>query len=257
MRGAANAPVSMEDVARGYRLESVVTNDAISYAMTTDGVENVRWSRRGGRETRFALDLGGFWFPYGTGEVHRVDVLSGGTVESLPRPSLAAICAAGEWASLIPGTSRFWWVDAGSCQAKILTWENVFAGRDRTGVYSAQIELREGGDFTTRSNNVECVYRRVPPFDWDDDGLENSLDPDPLLAGLDAHGTNAEWYNAVCSKVLVAAEGPDGISLSWREGVNSNAYYFVDVVAERGPAPICFTGDRPSAPSPRHGQVCD
>ena len=35
-------------------------------------------------------------------------------------------------------------------------------------------------------------------------------------------------------------------ALPWREGVNSNAYYFVDIVAERGPVPIWFTGDRPS-----------
>ena len=34
--------------------------------------------------------------------------------------------------------------------------------------------------------------------------------------------------------------------ISWREGVYSNAYYFVDVVTERGPAPIYFTGDRES-----------
>ena len=34
--------------------------------------------------------------------------------------------------------------------------------------------------------------------------------------------------------------------MSWREGVNSNAYYFVDVVTERGPAPIYFRGDRES-----------
>ena len=257
MRGAANAPVSMEDVARGYRLESVVTNDAISYAMPTDGVENVRWSRRGGRETRFALDLGDFFFPFGTGVVSRIDVLSGGMVESLPRPSLASIRAALEWASLIPGESRFWWADTAvagrppyqDAQAvKLLTWENVYAGRDRTGAYSAQIELREGGDFTTRSNNVERVYRRVPPFDWDGDGLENSVDPDPLAAGPDAHGTNAEWYNTVCSNIVVATPGGSGVSplLEWREGVNSNAYYFVDVVAERGPAPVYFTGDRPS-----------
>ena len=34
--------------------------------------------------------------------------------------------------------------------------------------------------------------------------------------------------------------------LSWCADVNSNAYYFVDVVTERGPAPIYFTGDRDS-----------
>ena len=108
------------------------------------------------------------------------------------------------------------------------------------------------------------------PFDLDGDGLENSVDPDPLTAGSDAHGTNAEWYNTVCSNVLEAvASGSTGTTgilpvgngntgttgilpvdgdcvLSWRADVNSNAYYFVDVIAERGPAPIYFTGDRDS-----------
>ena len=86
---------------------------------------------------------------------------------------------------------------------------------------------------------------------------ENTVDPDPLTPGPDAHGTNAEWYNTVCSNVLEAVatsyDPPGGgtrscasAELSWREGVNSNAYYFVDVVTERGPAPIYFTGDRNS-----------
>ncbi|MBO7685827.1 MAG: hypothetical protein J6V72_05560 [Kiritimatiellae bacterium] len=272
LRGTGNLSVTPEEIAQGYRLESVVTNDAASYSIPTDGVEYARWSIRGGRETRFALDLGDFYFPFGTGVVHRFDVLSGGRIESLPRPSLVTICAAREWASLVPGEGRFWWADAavvgrppyqGTQAVKLLTWEGVYAGRDRTGQYNAQIELRSGGDFTTRSNNVECVYRRVPPFDWDDDGLENSVDPDPLVAGPDAHGTNAEWYNTVCSNIVVATraplsgggpplEGPPGgsgvspLHLEWLENVNSNAYYFVDVVTEHGPAPIYFTGDRDS-----------
>ena len=245
---AGGGPITAEEIAQGYRLEGVVTNDATSYVLPTNGVTYMPWSLRGGRETRFALDLGGFSFPFGTGVVRRVDVLSGGMVESLPRPSLAAICAAREWASLIPGESRFWWADADGGAAKLLTWEDVCAGRDRTEVYSAQIELRGNGDFTTRSNNVERVYRRVPYFDWDDDGLENSVDPEPDVAGPDAHGTNAEWYNTVCSNVLeaVATSCDPPVELTWLGGVNSNAYYFVDVVAERGPAPIWFTGDRAS-----------
>ena len=252
LRGPGNLSVTPEEIAQGYRLESVISNDAASYSKPTDGVEYARWSIRGGRETRFALDLGDFYFPFGTGTVHRFDVLSGGRIESLPRPSLATICAAREWASLVPGEGRFWWADAavagrppyqGTQAVKLLTWEGVYAGRDRTGQYNAQIELRSGGDFTTRSNNVECVYRRVQPFDWDDDGLENSVDPDPLVAGPDAHGTNAEWYNTVCSNVFSAVTS---VELPWQEGVNSNAYYFVDVVTEHGPAPIYFTGDRDS-----------
>ena len=98
---------------------------------------------------------------------------------------------------------------------------------------------------------MERIYRRVEPFDWDGDGLENTVDPEPLVAGPDAHGTNAEWYNVVCSNVLEAVEGVGSAgtprpTLSWLDGVNSNAYYFVDVVTERGPVPIYFTGDRDS-----------
>ena len=239
-------PVTAEEITLGYRLANVVTNDGMSYAMPSNGVEYMRWSLRGGRETRFALDFGNFVFPFGTGFVGRVDVLSGGMVESFPRPSLAVVCAVSEWASLVPDESRFWSADLDGGAAKLLTWENVFAGRDSDGCYSAQIELRADGDFTTRSNNVERVYRRVAPFDWDGDGLENSIDPDPLVAGPDAHGTNAEWLNVACSNVLSAADGPGGPVVSWLEGVNSNAYYFVDVVAKRGVSPIRFTGDRPS-----------
>ena len=69
-------------------------------------------------------------------------------------------------------------------------------------------------------------------------------DPDPLVAGPDAHGTNAEWYNAVCSNVFSAVEESNGIVLAPRTGeVNTNAYYFVDVIADRGPAPIHFVAD--------------
>ncbi|MCQ2395055.1 MAG: hypothetical protein MJ249_12295 [Kiritimatiellae bacterium] len=71
-------------------------------------------------------------------------------------------------------------------------------------------------------------------------------DPDPLVAGPDAHGTNPEWYNVVCSNVYAAVESESGIELLPRTGdVNTNAYYFVDVVAERGPAPIYFNSSHP------------
>jgi hypothetical protein len=191
-RGATVPPgVTAEEIAQGWRLESVATNDAASYAMPTNGVEHRPWSLRGGRDTHFALDLGDFAFPFGTGVVRRLDVLSGGMVESLPRQrvegrysSAMSICAAREQASIVPGVGRFWWADAarsasGPYQGKVLTWENVFGGRDRTGQYNAQIELCGDGNFVTRSNNVERVYRRVLPYDLDNDGLPNAIDPEP------------------------------------------------------------------------------
>ena len=184
--------ITEDEIAQGYRLESVSTNDAVSYAMPTNGVEYAPWSLGGGYEAHFPLDLGDFAFPFGTGVVHRLDVLSGGMVESLPRQrmegacysSMMSICAAREWASIVPGVGRFWWADTAGLEAppyrmKLLTWENVYAGRDRTGQYNAQIELWDDGNFTTRSNNVESVYRRVLPFDLDNDGLPNDIDPAP------------------------------------------------------------------------------
>ena len=140
---AVVSDITQEEVAQGWRVESVVTNDAVSYAMPTNGVEYMPWSRGGGYETHFPLDLGDdFGFPFGTSVVHRLDVLSGGMVESLPRQrmgetyhSLMSICAAREYASIVPGVGRFWWADMASAVAgrppyrkKILTWENVYIG---------------------------------------------------------------------------------------------------------------------------------
>ena len=166
---------------------------SVAHSGKTNGVEYAPWDLRGGYETHFPLDLGDFAFPFGTSVVRRLDVLSGGTVESLPRQrvngayySLMSICAAREWASIVPGVGRFWWADAAAAVAgrppyrtKLLTWENVYAGRDRTGLYNAQIELRGDGNFITRSNNVERTYRRVLPYDLDNDGLPNTIDPAP------------------------------------------------------------------------------
>ena len=110
--------ITEQEIAQGWRLESVVTNDAVSYVMPTNGVEYMPWSLGGGYEAHFPLDLGDFAFPFGTNVVRRVDVVSGGMVESLPRQlvggqysSTMSICAAREYASIVPGVGRFWWAD--------------------------------------------------------------------------------------------------------------------------------------------------
>ena len=205
--------ITPEEVAQGWRLAGVTTNDAVSYAMPTNGVEYMPWTLRGGRETHFALDLGDFAFPFGTGVVPRLDVLSGGMVESLPRQragsplsqysSMMSICAAREWASIVPGAGRFWWADVAAAVAgrppyrvKVLTWENVYAERDCTGQYNAQIELWNDGNFITRSNNVESVYRRVLPFDLDNDGLPNDIDPAPEVPIVPSAWNQSEAWAA-------------------------------------------------------------
>ena len=210
--GTPVAPVvvTQEEIAQGWRLESVTTNEAVSYAMPTNGVEYAPWSLGGGYEAHFPLDLGDdFGFPFGTGMVRRLDVLSGGMVESLPRQrvgglyhSLMSICAAREYASIVPGVGRFWWAGAARPESapyrvKLISWENLFGGRDRTGQYSAQIEFHNDGNFITRSNNVERVYRRVLPYDLDNDGLPNDIDPAPEVPLVpSAWNQSEEWAAA-------------------------------------------------------------
>ena len=201
--------VTQEEIAQGWRLESVTTNEAVSYAMPTNGVEYMSWSLGGGYEMHFPLDLGDdFGFPFGTGMVRRLDVLSGGMVESLPRQrvgglyhSLMSICAAREYASIVPGVGRFWWAGAARPESapyrvKLISWEDLFGGRDRTGQYSAQIEFHDDGNFITRSNNVERVYRRVLPYDLDNDGLPNDIDPAPEVPLVPSAWNQSEAWAA-------------------------------------------------------------
>ncbi len=70
-------------------------------------------------------------------------------------------------------------------------------GRDRTGQYNAQIEFHDDGNFITRSNNVERVYRRVLTFDLDNDGLPNDIDPTPEVPLVPpAWNQSEEWAAA-------------------------------------------------------------
>ena len=196
LRGGT-AAVTPEDIMRGYRAESVATNAAPFAPLPSNAVEYARWSQRGGRETWFPLDLGDFVFPLGTNRINRLRVLSGGMVETFPALNGPGfICAAREHASLVPGVSGFWSADAED-GAKVLRWTSVFAERDCTEGYDADIRLSADGDFTTRSNDVETVYRRINPDDWDDDGIHNERDLNPTSCDGDFFGVgNALSANA-------------------------------------------------------------
>lgn len=88
------------------------------------------------------------------------------------------------------------------------------------------------GDFTTRSNALETVYRRVNPHDWDGDGLANEIDANPRMWDGDFFGTGVGWLNANCAGVLSAAtNGLGEMEISWRTNANPNAYYWLDLTA--------------------------
>ena len=235
--GGPPVVVSAEDILRGFRLEGIVTNDEPMCDMPVDAVEYRPWRIRAGRHTEFTLDLGDFVFPYGTNVINRFRVLPGGTIETFPaQGARVSIRAARDLASLSPGVSRFWSADANGGAEKVLRWDSVFANDDRTGGYSAEIRLSANGDFSTRSNEVESVFRRVNPNDWGGDGLANEIDANP-------YESDGDFF------------GPVNIL---PEGANSNAYCSVSVLVPGADALVSFVGDKPSNyPDPqfiaRHG----
>ena len=231
--GGPPVVVSAEDILRGFRLEGIVTNDEPLCDMPVDAVEYPPWRLRAGRHTEFTLDLGDFVFPYGTNFINRFRVLPGGTIETFPaQGARVSICAARDLASLSPGVSRFWSADANGGAEKVLRWDSVFANDDRTGGYSAEIRLSANGDFSTRSNEVESVFRRVSPHDWDGDGLANEIDANPYESDGDFFGTGVDWLNVNCAGVLSAAtNGMGEVEISWHTNANPNAYYWLDLTA--------------------------
>ena len=130
------------------------------------------------------------------------------------------LVATGAPMSAVPQVSRFW--DAPTTNGShLLTWENFFLNRDTNTPVSAQLELMPSGDFIARSNLVERLYRRVNPDDWDDDGIPNDTDPNPLAYDGDNFGPHQELP----------------------EGANTNHYYWVDVVVSQANARVTFEGD--------------
>ena len=247
--------VTPEDISNGWRVAEV--SDAGAFAPPpANAVTNELWRLRGAHDDAFRIPADGWSYPFASG----VTVLSRGAIRrdirsrDFPRAfeqdlSLLPVV---NWQFLPDGRNEsVFWHGSTPSNTLIATWWNAALGRDATNPVCFQAELYTNGGFDYRYEDRTVRHVRVWPFDLDDDGLENSVDPDPLVAGPDAHGTNAEWYNVVCSNVLEAVEG-DGSAgtprptLSWLDGVNSNAYYFVDVVTTNCLAPIYFTGDRES-----------
>jgi len=244
-------------------------------------VTNAKWRARGAFEDAFYIRATNWWARMPDGRwMDRLRILSsggfrargvgGGAWTNSPPPFTQKLSLAPEanW-PLLGHDSSFWHATTPS-NTLVVSWIGGLYARSHTNLVDFQAEIFNDGSLDYRYADRTEHFAASLPFDLDGDGLENSVDPDPLTAGPDAHGTNAEWYNTVCSNVLEAvASGSTGTTgilpvgnggtgatgilpvdgdcvLSWRAEVNSNAYYFVDVVAERGPAPIYFTGDRES-----------
>ena len=216
-----------EDIARGYRQVCVTTNEDMSYTMPSDATLVGNWHKRGTFGEWMRLDLGDFSFPLGTNDASysSFSVFNDARIRPMPRDVAHEINAVGAPMLAMQGESRFWTAE-GEDGSMILTWENFFLNADTNAPVNAQIELSPDGDFATRSNEVEMVYGRINSHDWDDDGLENEIDLDPLSYDGDFFGVaNALPTNA-----------------------NPDAYYWLDLSAtgRLGVARISVVCDGPS-----------
>ena len=203
-----------------FRLESETTNETYSYAMPTNGMRRENWWLRGAYEDVFRLDLDGLLFPLGTNLCDTLWVYTWGMAGARLGDASNRIVATGAPMSAVPQVSRFW--DAPTTnRSHLLTWENFFLNRDTNTPVSAQLELMPSGDFIARSNLVERLYRRVNPDDWDDDGIPNDGDIQPLAYDGDNFGPHQ----------------------TLPEGASSNAYCWVDLVVPDANALVTFIGD--------------
>ena len=246
------------DVTNGWRMAGESQGEEFA-AMPTNAVVNERWLRRGAHDDSFRIPMTDWYYPLvllgATVGNSGMTVLSRGGLRPnvrkrfFPSPFEAdlSLVPLFNWPLLPEGRQEsFLWHAATPSNTLLVTWWNALYNREATNPVNFQVELFPCGDFAYRYENHTVYYAPVWPFDWDGDGLENTVDPDPYTAGDDAHGTNVEWYNVVCSNIVSATTGESNampLELEWRDGVNSNAYYFIDVVALDGPAPIYFVGD--------------
>lgn len=166
LRVIRNAPppsqpsVTPEDVACGWQRLGPFTNAMFSYAMPTNATLATNWWLRGAFED--VTPVSNLW-AHSWGKVR------------FALNDTNEVIAVGAPMSAVPFRSRLWSA-ADSNDTFRITWEDFALGRSNALV-SAQIELRPNGDYVTRSNEIETVWRRIDPSDVDGDGYLNDDDP--------------------------------------------------------------------------------
>ncbi len=233
-----NYTISQSDISNGYRPVETREGCRIVGREAFDASQiHEPWLARGGYKDKMRVAPYGWMFPWRDGILEGITVFSEGELRvnvhtnyfPLPFDAPLAVVPSFNWNLLPGGVSNVFWYAVSPSNSLVVTWENSPVSQDVNSITNFQAELFADGSFEYRYDDQTVGYAPVFPFDWDNDGLENTIDPEPLVAGPDAHGTNEEWHNVVCASI-----------------VNSNAYYLVDVVATRGPVPIRFNADRES-----------
>ena len=260
-RSRAAAAITEEDIARGWRVVSEAPSAPPDEP--PGAVTNRPLRLRGGSAWAFRVAPPGWRFPWAGGTLTGVTVLARGEVRPgartrffpVPLPGGVSLLPEARWGLLPDGGASVLRHAVTPDGTLLLDWRNALAGRDPDRPTDLRMALHADGSFAWHADGRVTRYAPVLPFDWDGDGLANAVDPEPLVPNpADAHGANAEWYRVVCSNVFEAAGDrtrqvvslPDGGAVAFRADANARAYYFVDVVAAAGPAPVSFSADRDS-----------
>ncbi len=280
-RSRAAAAVTEADVARGWRVVSEAPSGPLDEP--TGAVTNRPLCLRGGSAWAFRVEPPGWRFPWVGGTLAGVTVLARGEVRPdartrffpVPLPGGVSLLPEARWGLLPDGGASVLRHAVTPDGTLLLDWRNACVGRNPNCPADLRMALHADGSFAWYADGRVTRYAPVLPFDWDGDGLANAVDPEPLVPDpADAHGANAEWYRVVCSNVFEAASDgdgraatccglppaastleartqqvvslPNGDAVVFRADANARAYYFVDVVATAGPAPVSFSADRAS-----------
>ncbi len=145
--------------AAGFARISAATNPAAWRTAPSNAVVHAPWTVYGVAEDIFWLRTNGWSFTLGTNQVDGLYVSSSGLVSfqnplSTPSPSSvpenASLLAPlhGSFGT-VPPQGRFWHALTAS-NSLLLTWENLYAGRDTNCPVSFQSELFKNGDFAFR-----------------------------------------------------------------------------------------------------------
>ena len=260
-RSRAAAAVAEADVARGWRVVSEAPSGPLDEP--PGAVTNRPLRLRGGSAWAFRVAPPGWRFPWAGGTLAGVTVLARGEARPDartrffpgPLPGGVSLLPEARWGLLPDGGASVFRHAVTEDGTLLLDWRNALRERDPDRPANLRMALHADGSFAWYADGRVTRYAPVLPFDWDGDGLANAVDPEPLVPGpADAHGANAEWYRVVCSNVFEAAGDrtqqvvslPNGEAVAFRADANARAYYFVDVVAAAGPAPVSFAADRAS-----------
>ena len=263
---AQPSTVSDKEIAQGYHLAFSTNDISHSFAMPMDASYAGNAHIRGAASSfgRNFIGFGEWSFPFGSNDAHYSSAwwFIDGRIRFAPHDVHSEISVGVHSPALaIQGESRIWHGATGEGRYTFC-WENIFLGGGTNVLANLQIVMRDDGWFETWSNEVGHVYRRINSYDWDGDGIDNTIDSAPKAYDGDCFGTGIDWLNANCSAILSASlDNDSAIRIEWNTNSCERAYYWLSFTATHDDTRITVTCDGPSnlgdmVVIANEGQVC-